>query len=95
MPSSAPVVLLHAFPLGPVMWQSQVAALSGRKVLTPSFPGFGGRPPGGGGRDRGTAADDRGGETMTRAPLMTRTVTTTGTDPQGRTVNNTAVSVKQ
>jgi len=29
------------------MWQDQVGALSGRKVLTPSFPGFGGRPPGG------------------------------------------------
>jgi pimeloyl-ACP methyl ester carboxylesterase len=52
MPSSDPVVLLHAFPLGPAMWQSQVAALAGRKVLTPSFPGFGGRPPG------GTSLDD-------------------------------------
>ncbi len=47
MPSSVPVVFLHAFPLTPVMWQSQVAALAGRRVLTPSFPGFGGRPPGG------------------------------------------------
>ncbi len=46
MPSSVPVVFLHAFPLTAVMWQSQVAALAGRKVLTPSFPGFGGRPPG-------------------------------------------------
>jgi len=34
------------------MWQSQVGALAGRKVLTPSFPGFGGRPPG------GTSLDD-------------------------------------
>jgi pimeloyl-ACP methyl ester carboxylesterase len=47
MPPSSPVVLLHAFPLGPAMWQNQVAAFAGRKVLTPSFPGFGGRPPGG------------------------------------------------
>jgi 3-oxoadipate enol-lactonase len=52
MPSTTPVVLLHAFPLGPLMWGSQVAALAGRKVLTPSFPGFGGRPPG------GTSLDD-------------------------------------
>jgi 3-oxoadipate enol-lactonase len=29
------------------MWQEQVAAFAGRNVLTPSFPGFGGRPPGG------------------------------------------------
>jgi 3-oxoadipate enol-lactonase len=52
MLASAPVVFLHAFPLGSVMWQSQVAALAGRKVLTPNFPGFGGRPPG------GTSLDD-------------------------------------
>jgi 3-oxoadipate enol-lactonase len=52
MPSSTPVVFLHAFPLSPAMWVGQVAALSGRKVLTPSFPGFGGRPPG------GTSLDD-------------------------------------
>jgi pimeloyl-ACP methyl ester carboxylesterase len=52
IPLSSPVVLLHAFPLGPTMWQSQIAALSGRKVLAPSFPGFGGRPPG------GTSLDD-------------------------------------
>jgi 3-oxoadipate enol-lactonase len=44
---STPVVFLHAFPLSPAMWQSQVAALTRRTVLTPSFPGFGGRPPGG------------------------------------------------
>jgi 3-oxoadipate enol-lactonase len=52
MLSSTPVVLLHAFPLGPAMWQSQLTALAGRKVLAPSFPGFGGRPPG------GTSLDD-------------------------------------
>jgi 3-oxoadipate enol-lactonase len=49
---SSPVVLLHAFPLSPAMWRSQVAAFAGRKVLTPGFPGFGGRPPG------GTSLDD-------------------------------------
>lgn len=47
IPASAPVVLLHAFPLGPDMWRDQAAALDGRTVLTPSFPGFGGRPPNG------------------------------------------------
>ncbi len=47
MTPSYPVVLLHAFPLGQAMWQSQVAALVGAEILTPSFPGFGGRPPGG------------------------------------------------
>ncbi|MEX2048116.1 MAG: alpha/beta hydrolase [Gemmatimonadota bacterium] len=52
MLASVPVVFLHAFPLGPAMWRSQVAALSGGRVLTPSFPGFGGRSPG------GTSLDD-------------------------------------
>jgi 3-oxoadipate enol-lactonase len=47
MLSSVPVVFLHAFPLSPAMWQGQAAALSGTRVLTPSFPGFGGRAPGG------------------------------------------------
>lgn len=50
--ASAPVVFLHAFPLSQEMWRGQVAALGGRNVLTPSFPGFGGRPPG------GTSLDD-------------------------------------
>ncbi len=52
MPASAPVVFLHAFPLSSRMWQNQVAALSGRKVLAPNFPGFGSRPP------AGTSLDD-------------------------------------
>jgi len=47
MSHPTPVVLLHAFPLGPAMWHAQVEALAGRTVLTPSFPGFGGRAPGG------------------------------------------------
>ncbi|MSR22282.1 MAG: alpha/beta fold hydrolase [Gemmatimonadetes bacterium] len=40
-----PVVFLHAFPFDGTMWDGQVAALTGRTVLTPSFPGFGGRAP--------------------------------------------------
>jgi 3-oxoadipate enol-lactonase len=38
------------------MWQHQVAAFAGRRVLTPSFPGFGGRPPAGTSRDAFAAA---------------------------------------
>ena len=47
-----PIVFLHAFPLGPAMWQNQLPAFAARKVLAPSVPGFGGRPPG------GTSLDD-------------------------------------
>lgn len=43
MDPQTPVVLLHAFPLNPSMWQSQVAALGKRRILTPAFPGFGER----------------------------------------------------
>jgi len=46
MDSTTPVVFLHAFPLNASMWASQLRALEGRTVLTPHFPGFGGRPPG-------------------------------------------------
>jgi 3-oxoadipate enol-lactonase len=42
-----PVVLLHAFPLNPGMWEAQRRALHGRPVVAPAFPGFGGRPPAG------------------------------------------------
>lgn len=40
------VVFLHAFPLRGSMWSAQLAALSGRTVLHPDFPGFGQQPPG-------------------------------------------------
>ncbi len=40
------MVLLHAFPLNAGMWERQLEALGSREVLTPNFPGFGGRPPG-------------------------------------------------
>lgn len=46
MDSLTPVVLLHAFPLNAAMWTLQAGALAPRKVLSPHFPGFGGRPPG-------------------------------------------------
>ncbi len=45
MGPSTPVVLLHAFPLNASMWEPQRRALGKRKILTPNFPGFGGRPP--------------------------------------------------
>ena len=36
------VLLIHAFPLNNTMWESQVAALSGRfRVLAPNIRGFG------------------------------------------------------
>ena len=44
--SEAPIVLLHAYPLDSRMWDAQKAALGGRRVLTPDFPGFGTVPPG-------------------------------------------------
>ncbi|MFH1763528.1 MAG: alpha/beta hydrolase [Gemmatimonadota bacterium] len=46
MNAATPVVLLHAFPLNATMWAPQVEALGDRTILTPDFPGFGGRPPG-------------------------------------------------
>ena len=46
MPSDTPIVFLHAFPLNPSMWEPQGPALVHRKILTPAFPGFGGRDPG-------------------------------------------------
>ena len=46
MDPSLPILFLHAFPLNAVMWKGQRAALGGRTVLTPDFPGFGGRPSG-------------------------------------------------
>jgi hypothetical protein len=46
MNASIPVVLLHAFPLNATMWAPQVEALGDRTILTPDFPGFGGRPAG-------------------------------------------------
>ncbi len=44
MDRSTPLVFLHAFPLNAAMWEPQKAAVGSRKTLTPSFPGFGGRP---------------------------------------------------
>lgn len=44
MDQTTPVVLLHAFPLNADMWEPQRAALGSRTILTPEFPGFGGRP---------------------------------------------------
>jgi pimeloyl-ACP methyl ester carboxylesterase len=46
MDRDTPVVFLHAYPLDGSMWAQQATALSGRIIRTPSFPGFGGRPPG-------------------------------------------------
>jgi pimeloyl-ACP methyl ester carboxylesterase len=41
-----PIVLIHGFPLDPSMWEAQAEHLRkrGRTVLTPTLPGFGGRP---------------------------------------------------
>jgi 3-oxoadipate enol-lactonase len=44
MDMTTPVVLLHAFPLNASMWKPQLPVLGDRTVLTPNFPGFGGRP---------------------------------------------------
>jgi 3-oxoadipate enol-lactonase len=44
MDSTTPVVFLHAFPLSSAMWEPQRGILGDRTVLTPNFPGFGGRP---------------------------------------------------
>ena len=46
MDPTLPVVFLHAFPLNPSMWYPQLGPLGNRTILTPAFPGFGGRSPG-------------------------------------------------
>src|SRR5688572_28624688 len=46
MDASTPVVFLHAYPLSSRMWTREQSLLANRNVLTPDFPGFGGRPPG-------------------------------------------------
>jgi 3-oxoadipate enol-lactonase len=46
MPSDTAVVLLHAFPLSPDMWEPQRHVLESRFTLCPAFPGFGGAVPG-------------------------------------------------
>ena len=44
-PAAEPtLVLVHAFPMGATMWDAQRAAVSGWRVVTPSLPGFDGRP---------------------------------------------------
>jgi 3-oxoadipate enol-lactonase len=43
--SDATLVFLHAFPLGPSMWNRQIAAFSNRiRCVAPALPGFDGRP---------------------------------------------------
>ena len=39
-----PLVLVHAFPMGPRMWRTQLEAVSDRRVMAPPLPGFDGRP---------------------------------------------------
>ena len=39
------LVLVHAFPMGAAMWEPQRAAAPGWRIVTPSLPGFDGRPP--------------------------------------------------
>ncbi|MBI4372074.1 MAG: alpha/beta fold hydrolase [Elusimicrobia bacterium] len=43
-PKGPPIVLLHAFPLSSAMWEPQVEALQGLRVLMPDLRGFGGTP---------------------------------------------------
>ncbi|MEK7389275.1 MAG: alpha/beta fold hydrolase [Elusimicrobiota bacterium] len=43
-PQGRAVVLLHAFPVSGSMWQPQLEALSGFRVLIPDFRGFGSTP---------------------------------------------------
>ena len=38
------LVLVHAFPLGAAMWDPQRTAAPGWRIVTPSLPGFDGRP---------------------------------------------------
>jgi pimeloyl-ACP methyl ester carboxylesterase len=39
-----PLVLVHAFPMGPGMWTSQIQAVTDRRVVVPPLPGFDGHP---------------------------------------------------
>jgi len=39
-----PIVLVHAFPMGPGMWTTQRDAVQDRAVLAPPLPGFDGHP---------------------------------------------------
>lgn len=41
---TAPVVLLHAFPLDSRMWRPQIPALNGCQLWAPDLPGFGSAP---------------------------------------------------
>lgn len=43
-PKGLPVVLLHAFPMSGAMWEPQLEALEGFRVLIPDLRGFGGTP---------------------------------------------------
>jgi 3-oxoadipate enol-lactonase len=43
MPTDPALVLVHAFPMGAAMWQPQLAAVPGWRIVTPSLPGFDGR----------------------------------------------------
>jgi pimeloyl-ACP methyl ester carboxylesterase len=38
------LVLVHAFPMGAAMWEPQRGAAAGWRIVTPSLPGFDGRP---------------------------------------------------
>jgi pimeloyl-ACP methyl ester carboxylesterase len=38
------LVLVHAFPMGAAMWDPQRSAAPGWRIVTPSLPGFDGRP---------------------------------------------------
>lgn len=43
--TSAPVlVLVHAYPMGTAMWEPQMHAVPGFRIVAPSMPGFEGRP---------------------------------------------------
>jgi pimeloyl-ACP methyl ester carboxylesterase len=39
-----PIVLVHAFPMGPAMWAPQIEAISDRQVFAPPLPAFDGHP---------------------------------------------------
>jgi pimeloyl-ACP methyl ester carboxylesterase len=43
-PQGPAVVLLHAFPMSGAMWEPQISALHGFRVLIPDLRGFGGTP---------------------------------------------------
>lgn len=43
-PKATAVVLLHAFPMSGAMWEPQISALKGFRVLIPDLRGFGGTP---------------------------------------------------